>query len=441
MREDSSNHTQSLYNDARRLIPGGTQLLSKRPEMFAPERWPAYYSEAHGCEVTDLDGRKYLDFTHNGVGACLLGYAHPRVSAAVVDRIQRGSMSSLNNPEEVALARKLIDLHPWAEQARFTRCGGEALAVAVRMARAATGRDIIAFCGYHGWSDWYLAANLSADQALDGHLLPGLSPAGVPRGLQGTAIPFGYNRLEELAVIVRDHGRNLAAVVMEPTRNTPPLPDFLSGVRQLCDDCGARLVFDEVTTGLRFRQGGKHLDYGVMPDMAVFAKALGNGHPIGAVIGLATTMEAAQQTFISSTYWTEGVGPTAALATLAVCAEVDVAGHVRHIGEAFRDGWQSLGKKRGLSIALGGYPALTTVTFAHKDAAALMTLFTVRMLDHGFLAGSGFYPTLAHQPEHVDAFLTAADRVCLELVESIEKGDVQARLGSPVKHSGFARLT
>jgi len=350
-------------------------------------------------------------------------------------------MCSLNNPEEVALARKLMELHPWAEQARFARCGGESLAIAVRIARAATGRDVIAFCGYHGWSDWYLAANLSADQALDGHLLPGLSPTGVPRGLHGTAIPFGYNRLDELATIVRSHGRNLAAVVMEPTRNTPPLPEFLSGVRQLCDECGAKLVFDEVTTGLRFRQGGKHLDYGVLPDLAVFAKALGNGHPIGAVIGCAETMEAAQNTFISSTYWTEGVGPTAALATLAVCAETDVAGHVRGIGERFRDCWQALAKKHGLSIALGGYPALTTLAFAHEDAAALMTLLTVRMLAHGFLAGSGFYPTLAHQSEHVDAYMIAADQVCAEIVDTVQRGDVRTRLGSPVKHGGFARLT
>lgn len=437
----TTNITRDLYDHARRLIPGGTQLLSKRPEMFAPERWPAYYTTAKGCEVTDLDGHRYLDFTHNGVGACLLGYAHPRVTTAVIERIQRGSMCSLNNPEEVALAEKLIELHPWAEQARFARCGGESLAIAIRIARAATGRDVIAFCGYHGWHDWYLAANLSADQALDGHLLPGLSPVGVPRGLQGTAIPFGYNRLDELTAIIHQQGRNLAAVVMEPTRNTPPLPEFLPGVRQLCDECGTRLIFDEVTTGWRFRQGGKHLDYGVDPDLAVFAKALGNGHPIGAVIGRAETMEAAQQTFISSTYWTEGVGPTAALATLAVCADTDVAGHVRKIGEQFRERWQGLAVKHGLSITLGGYPALTTLAFAQEDAAVLMTLFTVRMLDRGFLAGSGFYPTLAHQPEHLDAYSTAADAVCAELAEAVQKGDIRSRLDSPIKHSGFARLT
>lgn len=430
-----------LYREARRIIPGGTQLLSKRPEMFAPGQWPAYFAEAHGCEVIDLDGRRYLDFTHNGVGACLLGYAHPQVTAAVVERVQRGSMCSLNSPDEVTLARELINMHPWAEQARFARSGGEALAIAARIARAATGRDLVAFCGYHGWSDWYLAANLDADRALDGHLLPGLSPAGVPRGLQGTALPFAYNRLEELEEIVREHGQRLAAVIMEPTRNVPPAAGFLPAVRQLCDQCGARLVFDEVTTGFRFRIGGMHLDYGVEPDLAVFAKALGNGHPIAAVIGKTATMEAAQSTFISSTNWTEGVGPAAALATIQVMRETDVAAHVRRIGEKFRDECQRLTKKHSLPLVLGGYPALTTLGFDHPHSAALVTLLSVRMLDHGILAGGSFYPTLAHQPEHVDAFALAADKVFAELAQSLRLGDTAARIGGPIKHAGFARLT
>ncbi|MCC7085143.1 MAG: aminotransferase class III-fold pyridoxal phosphate-dependent enzyme, partial [Pirellulales bacterium] len=262
--------------------------------MFAPEQWPPYCIKANGCEVVDLDGRSYLDFTMNGVGSCLLGYAHPAVSAAVIERVQAGSMSSLNYPEEVDLAELLIGMHPWAEQMRMARTGGEAMAVAVRILRAATKRDIVAFCGYHGWADWYLAANLNADSALDGHLIPGLSPVGVPRGLRNTALPFNYNKIEELQRIVEMHGERLAAVVMEPTRIFPPQAGFLEGVRDLCNRCGARLAFDEVTTGFRLHFGGVHLKYGIEPDMAIFAKSLGNGHPIAAIIGTAHTMRAAQ---------------------------------------------------------------------------------------------------------------------------------------------------
>jgi len=436
-----SRRGQRLYDEAKRLIPGGTQLLSKRPEQFAPGQWPAYFVEARGCEVVDLDGRRFLDFSHNGVGACLLGYAHPAVTSAVIRRIQHGTTCTLNCPEEVELARKLIALHPWAEQVRFARTGGEALAIAVRVARAATGRDLVAFCGYHGWMDWYLAANLHADHALDGHLLPGLDPAGVPRGLHGTSLPFAYNQIDELHRIVRADGIRLAAVVMEPTRNRTPAPGFLDGVRSLCDHCGARLILDEVTTGFRLRRGGVHLDYGLVPDIAIFAKALGNGHPIAAVVGKAATMEAAQGTFISSTFWTEGVGPAAALATLRAMDEIDVPAHVARIGNCFREGLAVLARTYRLPIKLDGYPALTSIAFDHPENAALTTLYTVRMLAHGFLAGSSFYPTLAHQEQHVDQFLAACEPVLAEIAEASRRGVLIERIGGPIKQSGFARLT
>jgi len=396
------NNGQSLYQTAKRLMPGGTQLLSKRPEMYAPEVWPPYFREARGIEITTIDGRCVLDFTTNGIGSCLLGYAHPDVTQAVVRRVQRGAMSTLNAPEEVELAQMLLAMHPWAEQARFARGGGEALGIAVRIARAATNRDTIAFCGYHGWQDWYLAANLSGDDALTGHLLPGLSPAGVPRSLQGTVLPFSYNDLDGLRKILSDQGSHLAAVVMEPTRSADPQPGFLEGVRALCDESGARLVFDEVTSGFRFHRGGVHLKYGIAPDMAVFAKALGNGHPIAAIIGKESVMRAAQDSFISSTYWTESVGPTAALATLRAFVEQDVPAHVARIGNLVRAGLTELAQEYSLPLRIGGFPALTTLGFNHPEGAALLTLWTTKMLERSFLAGSGFYPTLAHTDEHIE---------------------------------------
>lgn len=445
----TSAKTQAAYERARELIPGGTQLLSKRPEMFAPGRWPAYFGEARGCEVVDLDGRRYYDMTLSGIGACLLGYADPDVTDAVVRRVQLGSMATLNCVEEPQLAELLISLHPWAQQVRFCRTGGESMAVAVRLARAATGRDRVAFCGYHGWSDWYLAANLPGasdhgdgeSDRLRGHLLPGLSPVGVPAGLAGTALPFTYNRLDELERIVKQHGRELAAVVMEPTRSVDPEPGFLEGVRELCHECGAVFVFDEISVGWRLALGGAHLRYGVTPDVAVFAKALGNGHPIGAIIGRAEVMQAAQSTFVSSTYWTEGVGFAAALATLRKFQRIDVPAHAETIGRAFRDGWRRLGEAHGVPASCTGHPAFLSLSFDHPDAAALATLYTTRMLARGFLAGVGFYPSLAHEPRHVAACLEAVDEVFAELAEAIRSGDVKSRLGGAVRHTGFARLT
>ncbi len=443
----AGEQTQAMYARAKKLIPGGTQLLSKRPEMFAPGLWPAYAREASGCEVTDLDGRRFIDMTTSGIGSCLLGFADPDVTQAVQRRIALGSMSTLNAAEEVELAELLIELHPWAEQVRYARSGGESMAVAVRIARAATGRDKIAFCGYHGWSDWYLAANVNpagATDSLQGHLLPGLAPAGVPRGLAGTMLPFTYNRLQELEQHVARHGRELAAIVMEPTRSTDPEPGFLEGVRELCERCGAILVFDEISSGWRMHLGGVHLKYGVMPDIAVFAKAIGNGHPMAAIIGRRRVMDAAQTSFISSTYWTEAVGPTAALATIRKLREVNIAAHTSHIGGLMRDGWKNLGQRLGVPVRTSGHAALLHLSFDHEHAAALSTLLTARMLDRGFLTGSGFYPSYAHKQHHITWYLAAIEPVFVELAEAIRLGDVLQRLqsiGVPVRHSGFTRLT
>lgn len=437
----SSN--QALYAEAKSLIPGGTQLLSKRPEMFAPGQWPPYYREARGCEIVDLDGRRFLDMATMAVGACLLGYNDPEVTEAVVRRVRAGSMCSLNNPEEVELARLLLELHPWAEQVRFGRTGGEAMAAAVRIARAATGRDRVALCGYHGWHDWYLAANLGPGGETDrltGHLLPGLKPRGVPSMLANTALPFRYNDLDGLAAIAARHGDELAAVVMEPTRRADPDPGFLAGVRALCDRSGAVIVLDEITAGWRLHLGGAHLRYGLAPDLAVFAKALGNGHPIAAVIGRAAVMQAAQESFISSTYWTEGVGPAAALAAIRKMRSADVPRHVEAIGRRFQEGVREIAARAGVPLNAVGHPALVSIQFDHPRAAALGTLLTVRMLARGILAGGGFYPSLAHGDEHVDRYLAAAREILPELAAAIDRDDVEGRIGGPVRHSGFARL-
>jgi len=439
----ANNLTSDRYRQAQSLIPGGTQLLSKRPEMFAPGHWPAYFTEAHGVEVIDLDRRRYIDMSIAGIGSTLLGFADPDVNAAVTRRVMLGSMSTLNPADEVELAELLIELHPWAEQVRYTRTGGEAMAVAVRIARAAAGRDRAAFCGYHGWSDWYLAANLSTSggDRLHGHLLPGLEPRGVPSALADTALPFTYNRLDQLEAIVKQHGDDLAAIVMEPTRHQPPAPGFLEGVRELADRCGACLIFDEITTGWRFERGGVHLRYAVSPDMAVFSKALGNGFPIAAVLGIRRVMDAAQHSFISSTMWTEALGPAAALATIRKLIAHDVVTHVDRIGRLFQEGLRAAAERHGVPLRVGGPPCLTQVGFEHPDAAALLTFYTRLLLERGLLAGGGFYPTLAHQLHHVDEFLQAADKVLAVVAEAIECSDVTRRIEGKVKHAGFARLT
>jgi len=432
---------QALYARARTLIPGGTQLLSKRPEMFLPDVWPAYYSRAQGAETWDLDGKRYLDFSHFGVGACLLGFADPDVDAAVIQAIRAGSMSTLNSPEEVELADLLLELHPWAEMVRFCRGGGEAMAMSARIARAATGRDKIAFCGYHGWHDWYLAANLSEDHALDGHLLAGLEPAGVPRGLTGTMLPFHYNRIDQLRAIVSRHGSELAAIVIEPARDEGPAPGFLEEIREIATRIGAVLIFDEVTSGWRMNTGGIHLTYGVAPDIAVFAKGMANGYAMAAVIGVRSAMEASQKSFISSTFWTERIGPVAALATIRKHRDLDVAHHLIDAGARIQAGWKSAARRAGLRISVGGIPPLSHFAVEGDDGSALLTLFSQDMLDRSYLASGQFYASFAHQSRHIDGYLDAVESVFMVLADAVAAGDVARRLRGPIKHSGFQRLT
>ncbi len=430
-----------LYRHARERIPGGTQLLSKRPEMFLPEQWPSYFSRAAGVLVWDLDGRQYIDMSHNAIGANVLGAADPDVDAAVVRAIRDGIASTLNAPEEVELADLLCELHPWANMVRYARTGGEAMAIAVRIARAHTGRDIVVFCGYHGWHDWYLAANLAEEQALDGHLLPGLSPAGVPRGLMGTALPFRYNQLDELeAILLRNRGQ-VAAIVMEPLRDHLPAPGFLEGVRRLANEAGIVLIFDEITAAMRLTTGGAHLTLGIAPDVAVLAKAISNGYPMAAVIGIEKVMQAAQSSFISSTYWTDRIGPVAALATIRKHREHNVAAHLQRIGERVQQGWKKEASRAGLAVDVGGIAPLSHFNVMGPASQVAQTVFTQLMLDRGFLAGKGFYATFAHADEHVDSYLTAVREVFAQISAAIADGGIENRLRGPIAHSGFARLT
>lgn len=430
--------TRRWEKDAKRLIPGGSQLLSKRAELFVPEQWPSYYERADGVTVTDLDGNEYVDMSIMGIGACVLGYGNDRVNNAVRDVVDAGPMATLNAPEELDLAEELVEMHPWADMVRYARTGGEAMTIAVRLARAATGDDTVAFCGYHGWHDWYLAANLAEPENLEGHLLPGLEPKGVPDALEGTAQPFEYNDAAALETIVENN--DVGAIVMEPVRNVEPDPEFMPRVRELADKADAPLVFDEITSGLRVRVGGAHERFNVTPDVVVYGKALGNGYPMAAVLGRKHIMDMAQESFVSSTFWTERIGPVAALETLSVMRDEDVPSHLVDLGETLQRGLTGVANDNGLELHVDGLPPLTHFSFDHEDGQALKTLFTQEMLDEGYLASNSVYLSAAHTPDHVDAYLESVDRTFETLADAISRDAVVDELDGPVAHSKFERL-
>lgn len=430
---------QALYEKAKKVIPGGTMLLSKRPEMFLPEQWPSYFSKAKGCKIWDLDGKEYLDMCIMGIGTNILGYGNEAVDEAVRGVVSKGNMSTLNCPEEVQLAERLVDMHPWADMVRFARTGGEANAIAIRIARAASGKDKVAICGYHGWHDWYISTNISDKEGLSGHLLPGLKPAGVPKGLVNTTIPFHYNDIEALEEIVKNNP-DLGTIKMEVSRNFGPKPGYLEAVRKLATDNNIILIFDECTSGFRQTFGGLHKMYGVEPDMAMFGKALGNGYAITAIAGKRDIMQAAQKTFISSTFWTERIGPTAALACLDVMESEQSWEKITDIGLDITRRWKKLGKKYELPLKTNGLPSLTSFSIDSKDWLAYKTYISQEMLKKGILASNAVYVSIAHNSNYINQYFEILDSI-FEQIKSFEDGrDVYAALEGPVSHGGFKRL-
>tara|TARA_B100001250_G_scaffold382635_1_gene375948 strand:- start:4432 stop:6459 length:2028 start_codon:yes stop_codon:yes gene_type:complete len=429
---------QKLYQHSKKIIPGGNMLLSKRPEMFLPDQWPAYFSKSKGCEVWDLDQKKYVDMSFMGIGTNILGYGHPEVDEAVLQTVKNGNMSTLNCPEEVHLIDKLIDMHPWADMGRLARTGGEANAVAIRIARAAAKTDKVAVCGYHGWHDWYLSANLGSNKSLDGHLLPGLEPNGVPRDLKDTVFPFQYNDFEGLEKLLLEE--DIGVVKMEVVRNAGPEDNFLQKIRKVCSEKNIILVFDECTSGFRETFGGLHKKYDVEPDIAIFGKALGNGYAITAIIGRAEVMEAAQTSFISSTFWTERIGPTAALKTLEIMEKTESWNVISKTGKKIRDRWAKLGTKYNLEMSFFGLDSLSGFTFNSESSILYKTFITQEMLKKGYLAGTSIYSCIAHTDQIINSYFEELESIFLTIAECEDGKDITKLLDGPECHSGFKRL-
>ena len=427
----------SLYNLAKGVIPGGPQLLSKRPEMFAPDVWPSYYSKAKGSKIWDLEGREFIDMSIMAVGACIIGYADDEIDETVIEKIKSGVNSSLNCPEEVELANILIELHPWFQMVRYARSGGEAMSIAVRIARAHAKKDKVLFSGYHGWTDWYLAANLNDGNHLDGQLMPGLEPNGVPRGLSGSAIPFDANSISSLKNKIKGIEKDIAAIIIEPARGEEASKDYLKDLKDFANEIKAVLIFDEITSGFRMCSGGIHRKYEVYPDIAVFAKSMANGYAMAAILGNERVMQAAQKTFISSTNWTDRVGPSAALATIKKYIREKVEKHLINIGTLVKEIWETEAKKNNINLNISGLPSLASFSFEEKNFQELNTFFTVEMLKYGFLGFRQFKPSFAHDEKLLPDYRQAVSKIFNE----INSGNYLKILDTPIHHSGFKRLT
>lgn len=440
-----------MQNKAKRLIPGMTQFLSKRPDLWSYGVWPTYFSKAKGSKIWDLDGNKYIDMSVAGVGTNILGYADKDVNKAVIDIIKEGSNSTLNAPEEIELSELLIKLHPWAKKVRLCRTGAEAMSIAIRIARSFRKKDKIVFCGYHGWFDWYVAANLRKDDILKKHVIPGINPRGVPKSMQGTAIAFNYNDIDSLKKIIFKNKKEIAAIVMEPIRSVKPRNKFLEKVRYLTKENGIPLIFDEITSGFRMKTEGAHQSISnVKPDIAVFSKAMGNGHPIAAVIGVEKIMNYAESSFISSTFWTEKVGTVAALATLKKHKKENVGRRLIEIGKKIRNIWIDSSKKENLKITIGGgmKPISSFSICCQKQKICggckypqiIKTFFIEKMLEKGFIANTLFYSMYSHTDKEIKLYENALNETFKEISVSLSKNTIEKEILGKPSISSFKRL-
>ena len=442
----SANHevTRSLelYEQAGELIPGWTQLISRRADQFAHGVSPIYAQRAKGSRFVDVDENEYIDWM-SAVGAIILGHADEVVDGAVKEQIDRGSLFSANNPLELELAEELNATIPSSEMVRYAKGGGDACAVAVRIARGVTGRDKILICGYHGWHDWYQAANYEADPVSGEFPFAGIEPIGVPKALAGTVIPFVYGDLEMLAALLDEHAGEVAAIMMEPARSELPAPGYLETVQEMAAKHGVVLIFDEVSCGWRLEIGGVQEAVGVTPDMTVVAKAMSNGYPMGAVVGSRAVMEPAKRMFISSSYWSDNVGLAASVATIRELKRRNSPQRFKEIGENLRSVLDAAIADAGLEGACTGLhtsPAVTLKTPDGVDPRKVSTLFIQEMARRGVHTYMNFKATLSHTEEDVRLTGEAAAESLRVVRGGLERGNLDELIEADLKKEPFRRL-
>lgn len=432
-----SKNKNNLWKNAKKVILGGTSLFSKRPENFLPNYWPTYYSKAKGCYIWDLNNRRYIDMSLMGIGTNVLGYANSEIDNQVIKNIKKSNMSTLNCPEEVILAKKLLKIHPWASKIKFARTGGEANAIAIRIARAFTNSSKIAICGYHGWHDWYLSANLNKKNRLNKFLLKGLSNKGIPKELSDTVHTFKYNDLKSLEILLKK--KKIKIIMMEVIRNIQPEKNFLSGVRKLANKFNCVLIFDECTTGFRETYGGIHKKFKVNPDIVIFGKAIGNGYGITAVLGRENIMKKSFNSFISSTFWSERAGPSAAIATLNLMKKKKSSKFVFDQGKKVKMIWKNLANKYDLAIEISGIHSNCSFKFLSKRHNFFKTYISFIMLKSGFLASNSVMVSTSHTDEILKKYERALDK-CFQKISYFEKNKINGLKNLKLASNGFYRL-
>lgn len=418
----------SLLARARKVVPGASQTLSKGPAMFVEGAYPVFLERGQGCHVWDVDGNEYVDYIL-GLASITLGYAYPAVTEAVARQLTDGAIFSLPHPLEVEVSERLVELIPCAEMVRFLKTGSEADAAAVRVARAATGRDVIVQAGYMGWLDW--------------HAVTTPRSKGIPKDFARFVAPFSYNDLDSLEAALEEHRGQVAAVIMEPVLLDEPRPGFLAAVKAAAHRHGALLVFDEIVSGFRWAVGGAQEHFGVVPDLATFGKGMANGLPLAAVVGRADLMGEFDEIFVSSTFGGDTLALAACRATLEEYARLPVIAHLWRIGRRFQEGFRAVAARLGVPAQCVGYPVHPKVVIRHASEQTerlLMSLFLQETARRGVIFHfAGFNVSLSHREADVDMSLEACAAALAIVGEALADGRVAERLEGKPYQEAFKR--
>ncbi len=413
LKKEDLNKGQALWNKAQKKILNGNMLLSKNPDYILPGYWPTYYEKANGINVKGIDKKNYKDLYMMSVGTNLLGYSNKSINNKVIRSIKNSNMSSLNCHEEVEVAELLLKMHSWASKVKFAKTGGEANTIAIRLARCSSNYDNIAFCGYHGWHDWYLSSNLNTKNNLDFHLLPNLETKGIPKFLKNSVFPFKYGENINFKNFFRKN--KIGIVITELSRQKKINIKFLKKLLFEAKKSGVIVIFDECTSGFREYFGGIHLKYNLKPDLVTYGKAIGNGYPITAILGSAKVMNNATSTFISSTFWTERTGFVAALETLKIMKKYKTHNYIIKLGKYIKSQWKKIAKNNSILIEIDGLDALPRFTLKKFDMKIIKTYLSQEMLKQNILASNIIYLSTSHKKRHFKKYFKVLDKIFFDL--------------------------
>ena len=414
--------SQQLLAKAEQVIPLGSQTFSKSKVAYPANVSPMFITRGDGCQVWDVDDNQYTDFV-SGLLSVSMGYNNKSINEAVCSQLTNGITFSLPHPLELQVAEQMVELIPCAEMVRFGKNGSDATSAAIRLARAFTKRERVAVCGYHGWQDWYIGSTTR--------------DLGVPESTKALTHTFKYNDISSLEVLLKQHTNQFAAVIMEPMNVDYPAPDYLNQVKQLCQQHGTLLVFDETITGFRFDIGGAQRLFDVKPDLATFGKGMANGFPISAVVGRRDVMMLMEDIFFSGTFAGETMSLAAANAVLTMLTNQEILPHIHRMGELLLTELKQLISHHNAEhfLSVSGHPSWSFFHIGatqHYDAMTLKSLYLQEMLANGILINASHNLSFAHKEQDIRTLIDVYSKVIPKLVDVSQNKTLEQHLQGDV---------